>query len=140
MILTVVISAAAEELLPVFSGAGFPMLLAAVLALSTRFKVLPVVMLAIGAGAFEDALSGLRLMTSVSFFVVAALLARKTLFPRPFLVVLFPAYGLWVGMCNAGAMGDLFVRLLLLLPLGAVAYAGLSLLVGWAAWKAGVDE
>ena len=119
----IVISAAAEELLPSFLVVGMPMLLVLAMLMSTRLDVLPGVMVAAGAGAFEDALSSLPPLTSVSFFVVAALLSRKEYFPRAFLILVFPLFEFWAGLCMIGPMGDVFVRVLVSLPLGLAAVA-----------------
>lgn len=140
VLFAIVTSAAAEELLPSFLGSGVPLLLALVLVLSPRLDVLSGVISAAGAGAFEDALASLPPMTSVSFFVVAALLSRVGYFPRAFLVLVFPAFGLWAWMCAVGPIGDVFVGVLASLPLGAAAVAVLHLVLAWAGGKAGLDE
>ena len=73
-VLALVLGAGCEELLPKFFGVGFPVLLMVVVFLSVRFGLLLAVMLAIAAGATEDALSALTPMTSVSFFLIVAVL------------------------------------------------------------------
>ena len=140
LVVVVVFSAAAEELLPSFWGGGLPLLLAAVMVMSTRVKVLPGVMAAVGAGVFEDALSALPPMTSVCFFVIASLLSRKAYFPRPFLLLLFPLFEFWADMCILGPRDNVFVRVLASLPLGVVALWLQSLALGWSCRKAGLDE
>lgn len=140
VLLVLVVSASAEELLPSFCGVGFPLLLALAMVMAMRTKVLPGVMTAIAAGAFEDALSSLPPMTSVCFFVIAALLARKEYFPRPFLPLLFPLFELWAGLCILGPKDDVFVRMLVSFPLGLAATGGQFLALTWGARRAGVDE
>ena len=66
---------AAEELLPKFLGAGFPVLLAATVFLSARSGIFAAVAFAIAAGAAEDAVSSLPVATSACFFTLAALFA-----------------------------------------------------------------
>ena len=140
VVIAIVVSAAAEELLPSFFGMGLPLLLALVIAVAPRLNVLPVVMTSVGAGAFEDALSALPPMTAVCFFVIAALLARRDGFPRVFLVALFPVFELWSGMCILGPMGDVFARALVSIPLGGAALAIQFLAVDRLGRKAGIDE
>lgn len=139
VMIAIVVSAAAEELLPSFLGMGFPLLLALVMVMAPRLEVLPVVMTAVGAGAFENALSSMPPMTAVCFFVIAALLAHRKGVPRPFLVLMFPMFELWSGMCAFGPMGDVFTRALVSLPLGGVALLSQFAAVGWLGGKAGID-
>ena len=139
LLILLLVSAAAEELLPVFGGVGFPLLLAAVMAVSPRQRILAAVFTAVGAGALEDALAALPPLASIGFFTFAALTARKRDFPQPALIVLFPLYTLWAGMCAAGSMGDVFWRMLVSLPFGAAAFAVSDRLSAWGAGKAGLD-
>lgn len=139
-VIAIVVSAAAEELLPSFFGMGLPLLLALVMVMASRMNVLPSVMAAVGAGAFEDALSALPPMTSVCFFVIAALLAHRKDVPRPFLIALFPAFELWTGVLFLGQIGEAFVRALAAFPLGVVALAFQFLAVDRLGRKAGIDE
>ena len=139
IVLAIVVSASAEELLPAFFGMGLPLLLALVVVLSSRLDVLPAVMTAVGAGTFENALVSSSPMVSVCFFVIAALLSRKEYFPRPFLLLLFPAFVLWKGVCAAGGEG-VFVRAALSLPLGAAAWGVQHIALNWLRGKAGLDE
>ena len=113
ILVAIVIAAAAEELLPSFFGIGFPVLLSVVMIIASRVNVLPGVMSAVAAGAFEDALSSLAV---------------------------FPAYAVWTSMCKAGPIGDALVSLMLSLPLGAVAFVIVLLVLTWAGGKAGFDE
>ena len=140
LVFSVVLAAALEELLPSCCGAGLPLTLAVVMSVAPRLNVLPGVMSAIGAGAFEDALSALPPLTSVSFFMIAALLSRKEYFPRTSLVVLFPAYALWTGMCAAGPFGDVFLRVAVSLPLGALAFLLVNPMLNFIGGKAGLDD
>lgn len=140
IVIAIVVSAAAEELLPSSFGVGVPLLQAMVMVMATRMKVLPGVMTAVGAGFFEDALSSLPPMTSVCFFVIAALLSRKRYFPSPFLLLLFPLFEFWTGLCILGRREDLFVRLLAAVPLGGAALWIQGMALGWSCRKAGLDE
>lgn len=140
VLIAIVVSAAAEELLPSFAGVGLPLLLALVVAASFGMKVLPSVMTAAGAGAFEDALSSLPPMTSVCFFVIAALVSRQSRYPRPIMLLLFPLHELWAGLCSVGPLGESFGRVLVALPLGAVATVVQRFALAWAERRAGIDE
>lgn len=139
ILVSVVIAAAAEELLPSFAGVGFPLLLSVVMVTAPRVNVLPGVLTAVAAGAFEDALSSLPPMTSICFFTIAALVSRKAYFPRAFLLSAFPAYALWIGMCRTGSVGHVFVMALLSVPFGALAFGVVALMLPWAGRKAGYD-
>lgn len=138
--IALVVTAAAEELLPAFFGVGLPLLLAAVMVMATRAKVLPGVLTAVGAGAFEDALSALPPMTSICIFVIASLLSRKAYFPRPFLLLLFPLFEFWTGICVIGPRDDVFVRMLVSLPLGAVALGIMWPALNWSYRRTGLDD
>lgn len=140
ILIALVVSAAAEEILPAFAGVGIPLLMALVMVTAPRMGVLPGVITAVGAGAFEDALASLPPMTSVCFFVIVALLSRREYFPRMFLIAAFPLFEIWSGLCVFGPMGDLFVRVLVSLPLGAAALAVQGVALDWAGRRAGIDE
>lgn len=139
VILAIVVAAAAEELLPTFGGVGFPFLLSLTLVLSPRLSVLACVMMALGAGAFEDSLSSLPPMTAACFFTVAALVSRMSLLPLAFLLALFPLFELWAVLRMMSPMGDVFARMLVSLPLGAVALGTVLVAGEWTARKAGLD-
>ena len=82
-VLALVFAAAGEELLPPCLGVGFPLLLAAAVAMARRRPSVTAVFFAVAAGAFEDALSSLPPLTSVGFFLFAAIAARSGLTPAP---------------------------------------------------------
>lgn len=105
--IVLVLGGALEMMLPKLVGVGVPVLLGWTIWVGGDERagaggVGGAVVLAVAAGAFEDALSSLPFLTSVSFFVVAVLVARRisTLqLPFPFGLVLFlacPLYEAWV--------------------------------------------
>ena len=131
-LVTLVLAASAEVLLPSCRGAGLPWLLAAVLALAPRMTLPVALTAALAAGALEDALSMLPPLTATGFFALAALGARLDYLPRPLLLAAFPVFTFWTGLCSSAPVGDLFARTLLAVPLGAIAGAAAYLLGGWA--------
>lgn len=136
-LIVLVLGAGAEEVLPKFSGVGFPVLLASVQALARGFGSMPlVVAFTVLSGAFEDSLSSLSPMTSVCYFLVSALLARRLGFPRLLILLTYPCYQLWLSVWTSGLGGTLFVRLLLAVPLGAVTVAAVDAALA-AAWRGG---
>lgn len=100
-LIVLVLGGALEELLPKMLGVGVPILLGWTLFAAVHRNAPTVVVLAIAAGAFEDALSALPFLTSVSFFVVAALVANRVCGERglavlPALMVAYPLYQAWL--------------------------------------------
>ena len=75
-LIVLVIGGAAEEILPKVAGVGWPVLMASSLFFAMRRGVPEMVMFAIAAGAFEDALCSLPAATSSSFFLAAAALIK----------------------------------------------------------------
>ena len=100
--LALVLGAGCEELLPKVFGVGFPILLMIVVFLSVRFGLLLTVFLAIAAGALEDAVSSLTPMTSVSAFLIVAVLVRRFGLPYLAAMLVFPCYQLWLSVWMGG--------------------------------------
>ena len=92
------------------------------------------------AGAFEDALSSLPPLTSVGFFLFAAIAARSSLTPAPALFAAYPLYQLWLSVWIAESGGGVFWRTLAALPVGAAALVAVAALLFWVDGKAGVNE
>lgn len=139
-LLVLVLGAGIEELAPKFLGVGFPVLLCAVIFFASRRSVSRAVVFAIAAGAVEDAISGLPAMTSVSFFLIVALLARWSGFPRFMAGFAFCGYQMWLWAWVGGLHGGVFARMLVSLPVGAATAAAAGAVLAWAAGKAAVDE
>lgn len=138
--MALLLCAGAEELAPRIFGLGFPLLLTLVLVLSVRGTVLSSALLAIAAGVFEDALSALPLMTSVSAFLALASLLRWSDLPRTVAILSYPFYQVWLSLWTGGFGGGVFGRLLVALPVGVLTLALAGTVIEWAARKAAIDE
>ena len=140
-LLVLVVGAGCEELLPKFLGVGFPILLIAVqLAASGRLPVSLALVVAVAAGALEDALSSLPVMTTVSYLVIVVAFVRGFGFPRAAVALTYPFYQLWLSIWVGSLGGGVFGRLLLSLPIGLVTAAAVGFLVIWLGGKAAIDE
>ena len=130
-LLTLVLGAAAEELLPKPLGVGFPVLLAAVQFWAMCGFPLSMTLFALAAGAVEDSLSSLPVMTSASYFLAVAAVVRWSELPRGAIVLTYPLYQLWLWMWIPSLQGNAFHRILVALPIGLAA-----MFVVWAALAA----
>lgn len=139
-LLTLVVGAAAEELLPKFLGLGFPVLLSAVPVLASRRPLALSVIYALAAGGVEDSLSALPFLTSASVFLVLSALARWTRLPHLVAVFAYPAYQVWLCLWCSGLQGGFFGRFLLAFPLGALTSVAVTAALLWCERKAAVDE
>ncbi len=139
-LLTLVVGASAEELLPKVLGVGVPVLLSAVPVISLRRPVALPVLYALSAGGMEDALSGLPYLTSASFFLLMAALSRWTRLPYPIAVLGYPAYQAWLCLWRSDLQGSVFVRFLLAIPVGALTSAAVTFVLLALERKAGADE
>ena len=139
-VLVLVSGAALEEMLPRVFGTGVPVLLAAVLFLSARQAGPSALAFAVVAGAVEDALSALPPMTSVSYFLAAALLLRR--FGSAWFVpaVAYAGYQVWLSVWVVRIGGDIFNRVLLACPVGMVTAFAVHVALAWLYRKAAVDE
>jgi len=136
-----VLGAGLEELLPKVLGVGFPLLLTAVQALSVVIGSFPVVfVLAVVAGALEDALSSLPFLASVSYFIIVALSVRVIGMPRFSVVLTYPCYLLWLALWTSGSGVGIFSRLLMSLPVGGITAFVIGTVVAWVGGKGAVDE
>jgi len=107
-VLVLVLGGAMEALLPKPLGVGVPILLGWTLCASVRRAAPVVVVLALAAGAFEDALASLPALTSAPFFVVVALVANRLHWAPLVLLVAYPLYEVWlwaVARVPASALG-----------------------------------
>ena len=114
--------------MPKVLGVGFPVLLMAAQVAAVRWPLAAAMVFAVAAGGMEDALSSLPPMTSVSFFLLAMALVRRSDLPRAASLLTYPAYQVWLSAWTGGLGGGVFGRILVSLPVGiATAFA-----VGWA--------
>ena len=139
-VVTLVLGAAGEELLPKTLGVGFPLLLCAVVYFAVRFPTSFAILVALGAGASEDAVSGLPFFTSVSYFLLVAAAARLTQLPYLIAPVAFPLYQVWLCLWTLTLSGSIFTRILLSFPVGILTMAGVAAVLGHVERKAAVDE
>ena len=139
-VLVLVSGAALEEMLPRIFGVGVPVLLAAVLFLSVRRVGPSALAFAVVAGAVEDALSALPPMTSVSYFLAAALLLRR--FGSAWFVpaVAYAGYQVWLSVWVVRIGGDVFKRVLLACPIGLATAFVVGAAGAWLYGKAAADE
>jgi len=136
-----ILGAAAEELLPKVLGVGFPVVLASVPVLAAgRGSILTRLVLAVVAGALEDALSGLPVMTSVSYFLAVTFLVDRLDCSRILVPLAYPCYQLWLAVWSDVTGGGVFTRLFLSVPVGAVTAMAAGWLIAKARKGAAVDE
>ena len=138
--LVLVFGAAAEDLLPKVLGVGFPVLLASVPFLAGRWGRLEGMAFAMAAGAMEEALSSLPPMAGVSFFLALALLVRHVDLVWTPAMLFYPVYQIWLAVWLVGIGGEVFGRILVSIPIGAVTALAVGLAVNGLCRKAAVDE
>lgn len=138
--LVLVLLGTAEEMAPKLLEVGLPLLLVAVQFYAARRSLPEAIVFAVAAGGVEDALSGLPLMTSVSYFLAVTILIRWVEVPRFATFLTFPIYQLWLHLWVPRIEGGVFMRMLVSLPLGAVlAFLLVPVLAGLDG-KAAVDD
>ena len=135
LVLTLVLGAGAETLLPKSLGVGFPVLMSAV-----RRSAVAATLFAIAAGAMEDALSSLPMATSASFYLALAAFSRWSGMAGVAAVLSYPAYRLWLFVWMGGSGGGIFTHVLVAIPMGVVTACAVGLVLGWAEGKAALDE
>lgn len=139
-IFALVLGAALEELLPTVLGVGVPVLMAVVTFTAFHRSGIAALPVAVLAGAAEDTLSALPPMTSVSYFLGVAFLARFLGRSGVLMAVVYPLYQIWLAVWLPGIGGGVFARVLLSCPVGfATAYA-VDWTLTWFSRKAAVDE
>ncbi len=131
---------AMEELLPHFLGVGFPILLIATLFLAPRRQTLAAILFAIAAGGIEDALSNLPIATSLSFFVLLALLLRTASLSYAAMLIVYPIYQLWVWLWRVESDGGIFSRFLVSLLVGPFTAVVVVFVLAWFERRAALDE
>jgi len=139
-VLILVVGAALEELLPKFFGVGFPVLLTTVQFVAPRRGLRAVVLMALAAGAAEEALSSLEPMTCVVYFLAAALASRHFGFPLLMTLLTYPLLQVWLAVWTPGMGGGVFNRIVLSVPMGLVTAFGVGAVVDWLGRKAAIDE
>ena len=134
------IGGAAEDMLPKVAGVGFPVLLSAVLVNATRRQPVPAVLFAVAAGAVEDSLSSLPLMTSPSVFVLAVAWMRASGMSRATALLAYPAYQAMLPIWTGGFGANMYMRILVALPVGALTLFMVCLAMVLAERRAAIGE
>lgn len=140
LVLTLVLGAGAETLLPKVLGVGFPVLMSAVQFVAVRRSAVAATLFALAAGAMEDALSALPMATSASFFLALAAFSRWSGMAGAAAVFSYPVYRLWLLVWTGGPGGGIFTHALMAVPIGVVTACAVGLVLGWAEGKAALDE
>lgn len=140
LLLSLVIGAGAETVLPKFLGVGFPVLMCAVQFMAVRRSAAAATLFALAAGAMEDALSSLPPATSASFFLALAAFTRWSGMPVASAILAYPAYRLWLLVWTGGPGGGIFMHVLVAVPMGIVTACVVGLVLGWTEGKAALDE
>lgn len=140
VVVTLILGAAAEELLPKLLDVGFPVLLAAAVFFAPRRSVAIPVLFALAAGGAEDALSSLPYFTSATYFLLAAAVIHLTGLPYVIAPFVYPVYQLWLCLWATDLSGSVFTRFLVAFPVGVVTIAAVAGLLGQAGRKAAFDE
>ena len=139
-VLVLVSGAAFEELLPRVFGVGVPVLLMSALFFSARRPGSSALAFAVVAGAVEDVLSALPPMTSVSYFLAAALLVSRLDSAWFVPAVAYVGYQVWLSVWVTSIGGDVFKRVLLACPVGLMTAFVFDAVLAWVFRKAAADE
>lgn len=139
-LLTFILGAAAEELLPKTLGVGFPVLLASTVYFAPRKSIALPVLFALAAGGAEDALSSLPYLTSASYFLLAAAVIHLTGLPFVIAPFVFPVYQIWLCLWAPDLSGSVFTRFLMAFPIGVLTFAAVAYALEHLARKAAIDE
>lgn len=139
-LLALVLCGGAEELLPKFAGGGFPLLLAAAQLVASRWRTAETVLFALAAGAVEDSISTLPMMTSASFFLLASLPVRWLPYPAAATILAYPVYHVWLAAWAPVQDGEGWTRVLWSLPVACAAAYASAALFAWTERKAAVGE
>lgn len=129
LFLALVLGAGAEELLPRVWGVGAPLLLTLALVVAPRLGLVTAGLVAVAAGAVEDAVSALAPLTSVSFFLLGAAVVRRTGVTRPVALLAYPCYQLWLSVWTPDL--NVFTRALAALPAGVLTAEAFALVLAW---------
>ena len=139
-LLVLAFGGAVEELAPKVLGVGVPVLLIASVFFATRRTPFVALLFALAAGAVEDSLSGPPGLTSVSFFVLAAVAARFSRLPSVCMAVVYPLFQLWLWLWVSGLSGGIFGRVLVSFPVGLMTAFATSVVLVWLDRKGAVGE
>ena len=119
LLLVLVFGASLECVLPRLPGAGFPVLLSAVLVFAARRPIGVAAGFAVAAGFVEDSLSTLPFATSVACYLMMTAAVRAGVSRTVAAVFAYPLYQLWLWAWVPDS-GGVFARVLLAFPAGFV--------------------
>lgn len=139
-LLTLCLGASIEEMLPKFCNVGFPVLLSVLPLIALRSPVILPILFSLMAGTIEDALSALPLLTSSSFYLLVIVFIRWIRFPFLSAFFAFPLYQIWLCVWVQGVQGNLFSRLLVAFPLGALTMGFVTFVLWGVERSVGADE
>ncbi len=139
--LALVFGGALEDFLPKGLGVGWPFLLSATAYYAVRRTPLAGILFAIAAGATEDALAGLPAVLSIGFFTLLGGLLRGFKLSVFAALPAFCVYQIWLWIWLGSSLGgNIFSRLLVSLPVGALTLVVTVPVLSWLDGKAAVDE
>jgi hypothetical protein len=139
-LLVLIVCGALEEMLPKFAGIGFPLLLSAVQVFSMRRDWFMTVVFALAAGAVEDSISFLPMMTSSAYFLAVAALAHWSGLPRGTMLLTYPFYQPYLALWTTGMGGSIFIRTLAAIPVGLFTVWAMSAILIRLEGKVAFDE
>ena len=139
-VLALVLGASLEELFPEVLGVGVPVLMAAAVFMALHRSEAQGLSFAVLAGAVEDTLSALPPMTSVSYFLVLALLLRRLGSAWFVPAAVYAGYQIWLSVWVIHIGGDVFKRVLLACPVGLVTAFAVGVALSWLCGKVAADE
>lgn len=139
-IIVLILGGAAEELLPKPFEVGFPFLFCATIWFAYRTTHVASFIFALAVGTAEDALSGLPFMMSASYFVLATAVIRILRLPTVVAPLLYFGYQFWLWLWVVSLQGNLFMRSLLALPIGAGTMLVVTTVLDYVQREGGLNE
>jgi len=106
---------------------------------AARRSVAALVLFALAAGAFEDALSTLPSMTSPCFFFAVAVISNETRSAKSVTVLAYVFYQLWLKFLLPWSVDTIGTRLVLAPLIAAVTVAAVGFVLPWTERKAAID-
>ncbi len=138
--IALIVGSALEEILPKTFGVGFPILLSLAQFMAARRSALMMFLFTFAAGAMEDAISALPPLTSISYFLLVAILSRWTSIPRIAMIFTYPFYHLWLTIWVSDIQGNVFSRMLIAVPWGVITAYVVTMIIMFIEEKVAIDE
>ena len=137
IVLSLAVCAALEDMLPSVFGLGMPVLLGAAVFFAVETRAPVWLVAAVAAGALEESVAVLPPATAIVFFVALATAVRFFRVPLAWILAAYPAYQVWIGLVADGS--GAVSRIVLSLPVGALALAAVVAVLSVSWRKAGAD-